>query len=159
MVYTLSWIIPAYAGQILLINTQLKHLWDHPRIRGTNKSHKIFNHIPEGSSPHTRDKYVLMLAMVGLSRIIPAYAGQMFQEENGNIEIRDHPRIRGTNVFIPWVLSKLEGSSPHTRDKLGAKYKIIGQLRIIPAYAGQMEITPSSSRENSDHPRIRGTNE
>ena len=82
----------------------------------------------------------------------------MFQEDNGNIEIRDHPRIRGTNVFIPWVLSKLEGSSPHTRDKLGAKYKIIGQLRIIPAYAGQMEITPSSSRENSDHPRIRGTN-
>ena len=51
-------IIPAYAGQI----ARGFHIFcqgrDHPRIRGTNKGFILLCKRKEGSSPHTRDKYL-----------------------------------------------------------------------------------------------------
>ena len=49
-------IIPAYAGQILLLWDCLFYQRDHPRIRGTNV--KLSRQLTPlvGSSPHTRDK-------------------------------------------------------------------------------------------------------
>ena len=48
--------------------------------------------------------------------IIPAYAGLILALHKRNVEIQDHPRIRGTNEFL----------QPLFRE----------QERIIPAYAG-----------------------
>ena len=62
----------------------------------------------------------------------------MFEEENGNVEIRDHPRIRGTNSYYLFILFTLVGSSPHTRDKSPEETNIWKTYGIIPAYAGQM---------------------
>ena len=54
-------IIPAYAGQICNLYISVTIERDHPRIRGTNPSFIIWTHLQTGSSPHTRDKLLLVL--------------------------------------------------------------------------------------------------
>ena len=91
-------IIPAYAGQMLHPLSYICAVEDHPRIRGTNivKVLSVINLV--GSSPHTRDKF-LVAALNKLSTgIIPAYAGQILLWGNGFLHVQDHPRIRGTNL-------------------------------------------------------------
>ena len=51
-------IIPAYAGQMLSFSTSRMDGRDHPRIRGTNLMSRSVYFNGEGSSPHTRDKYL-----------------------------------------------------------------------------------------------------
>ena len=50
------------------------------------------------------------------------------------------------------------GSSPHTRDKFFSFFKFLFILRIIPAYAGQINESLYHFIYSQDHPRIRGTN-
>ena len=50
---------------------------DHPRIRGTNSDFDKVSGKVVGSSPHTRDKYIMSEEAYNKYRIIPAYAGQM----------------------------------------------------------------------------------
>ena len=71
--------------------------------------------------------------------IIPAYAGQMSFLQILVKFLWDHPRIRGTNTTKLFLQKKITGSSPHTRDKFDAQYYEAKDVRIIPAYAGQME--------------------
>ena len=131
---------------------------DHPRIRGTNTPSSSRENSLLGSSPHTRDKLSRQTISKNIKGIIPAYAGQIYLSYCDKYIYQDHPRIRGTNVFLTPFLSSQIGSSPHTRDKLarigtGGKY-----ARIIPAYAGQIIGVDQGRRTKQDHPRIRGTN-
>ena len=110
-------IIPAYAGQMSLFRLFYRLLQDHPRIRGTNLSLLPNDKLPEGSSPHTRDKFINSFVTLKWSRIIPAYAGQIIVILGKELEGEDHPRIRGTNYPGLHLLAQIRGSSPHTRDK------------------------------------------
>ena len=110
-------ITPAYAGQMLFLDTSAAFAWDHPRIRGTNFFTRL-DWLPEpGSSPHTRDKFVTKKMKQVHRGIIPAYAGQILFTELRKVEKRDHPRIRGTNSNQWNNDFAIPGSSPHTRDK------------------------------------------
>ena len=91
-------------------------------------------------------------------RIIPAYAGQISQHRRFSYFVRDHPRIRGTNIKETRVPTLTPGSSPHTRDKLMGVFCLIAAVRIIPAYAGQISEYIQLVWRYEDHPRIRGTN-
>ena len=110
-------IIPAYAGQIT--EKDYDKLWqeDHPRIRGTNCHRNCLFGSSQGSSPHTRDKLFGSHRIFKMSRIIPAYAGQITAVANSLNQYKDHPRIRGTNDAFSDPTSSVRGSSPHTRDK------------------------------------------
>ena len=94
-------IIPAYAGQIFACDNINDKSQDHPRIRGTNIKFlsSLISHI--GSSPHTRDKLLLIPKSDTKTRIIPAYAGQIMGDVLAAESEEDHPRIRGTNLFPP----------------------------------------------------------
>ena len=92
------------------------------------------------------------------TRIIPAYAGQISSIYSVYNFREDHPRIRGTNSEIFAMKSVSLGSSPHTRDKFGKVYEKYGEVRIIPAYAGQIGTNILHTPLRKDHPRIRGTN-
>ena len=111
-----------------------------------------------GSSPHTRDKFLVLRSIEVQYRIIPAYAGQIAVGQRPKANNKDHPRIRGTNLFQRLAEWLLKGSSPHTRDKFCKLPLRICALRIIPAYAGQIASIPFTSPGVWDHPRIRGTN-
>ena len=131
---------------------------DHPRIRGTNSPIADDVSNCSGSPPHTRDKFSLGLAGLGLFRITPAYAGQMILVRIGKKSIQDHPRIRGTNFSNSSTLLYPLGSPPHTRDKCQARRLKARSPRITPAYAGQITCEDVEARYREDHPRIRGTN-
>ena len=131
-------IIPAYAGQIMSRSGFSINTRDHPRIRGTNRSVMVENVRCLGSSPHTRDKFSFYRDVFLYNGIIPAYAGQILLLLVLGISLRDHPRIRGTNLRIEAVSTLSGGSSPHTRDKSKKPCKPTTQVGIIPAYAGQM---------------------
>ena len=91
-----------------------------------------------GSSPHTRDKSRAGSSLRKAGRIIPAYAGQMKDTTYDKFSVRDHPRIRGTNISKQLCNIAFWGSSPHTRDKFDHMDKYNAVVW--------------------DHPRIRGTN-
>ena len=111
-----------------------------------------------GSSPHTRDKSIRGYRATLKSRIIPAYAGQILHSQSILTALKDHPRIRGTNLSWESFFGSQSGSSPHTRDKFINAFRLQGYCRIIPAYAGQMIGSFICSPHRQDHPRIRGTN-
>ena len=50
------------------------------------------------------------------------------------------------------------GSPPHTRDKSSSEDKLSFNIRITPAYAGQILYCALRKTPCRDHPRIRGTN-
>ena len=112
--------------------------WDHPRIRGTNYNADLVKVREQGSSPHTRDKLSSRRKEMLFSRIIPAYAGQIGVYLGLGFNDGDHPRIRGTNQQLPFLLLPDLGSSPHTRDKFHQNAFGFPCSRIIPAYAGQI---------------------
>ena len=91
-------IIPAYAGQMNRSNKASVSLGDHPRIRGTNLTSNLMKPQGTGSSPHTRDKSGIITEHIFQGRIIPAYAGQIWEQIKAIKTTEDHPRIRGTNT-------------------------------------------------------------
>ena len=52
----------------------------------------------------------------------------------------------------------MRGSPPHTRDKLKKAEEMLKEVRITPAYAGQIYFLLFGYSLLQDHPRIRGTN-
>ena len=131
---------------------------DHPRIRGTNFSKMLGKNSELGSSPHTRDKYFPTVCNNRFAGIIPAYAGQILYRIFIQEFLKDHPRIRGTNLVSAISKNPIQGSSPHTRDKCAVIGSAVGGLGIIPAYAGQIQGNALFCSYTGDHPRIRGTN-
>ncbi|KFI61968.1 hypothetical protein BCUN_1809 [Bifidobacterium cuniculi] len=89
-------------------------------------------------------------------RIIPAYAGQLCAERSRVGAFSDHPRIRGATGLRHGTTPCSSGSSPHTRGNCGRQGIRRLQIRIIPAYAGQLARPLMSLETVPDHPRIRG---
>ena len=111
-------IIPAYAGQIEPPLGAVAKARDHPRIRGTNLLRRPKTRVLTGSSPHTRDKFIVLMQLCQNLRITPAYAAQIRYLDYCYCGSGDHPRIRGTNARLYLATAIGSGSSPHTRDKL-----------------------------------------
>ena len=103
-------------------------------------------------------------------RITPAYARKSRTSAPALPGYRDHPRIRGENIWVSSSWLAIRGSPPHTRGKL-AKHKlrvggfglyqtpvVILGLGITPAYAGKITMWAQALLSVWDHPRIRGEN-
>ncbi len=128
--------IPAHAGnmgsRLILFPTTTVH----PRTRGEHISTTAIVRLPTGSSPHTRGTYVVDCFIKGVSRFIPAHAGN----------IRSARVNHGISA----------GSSPHTRGTCFASVHGPGEIRFIPAHAGNISWQPPDRRRVSVHPRTRG---
>ena len=109
-----------------------------------------------GSSPHTRGALSGMKVVIGVIRIIPAYAGSTNMGAEMWKAAGDHPRIRGEHRSDPFSLCFPMGSSPHTRGARPGDGRRQGRLGIIPAYAGSTCRAPRQAAAAWDHPRIRG---
>ena len=108
--------IPAYAGNSTFGIPILGESAVHPRLRGKLVLNSSNNYV--------------------LNRFIPAYAGNSRMECHCVCELPVHPRLRGklTKEAIPFA--KETGSSPLTRETLGAVCVVQCRSRFIPAYAG-----------------------
>ena len=69
-------------------------------------------------------------------RIIPAYAGNAPHWPRRREARPDHPRVCGERVDTAYLDELSGGSSPRMRGTRVGRSFLIGQARIIPAYAG-----------------------
>ena len=109
-----------------------------------------------GSSPHTRGALDLPGNGLTIPGIIPAYAGSTCGSTNVVRLLWDHPRIRGEHPWSKTTARRSMGSSPHTRGALFQRRLCASRPGIIPAYAGSTRASQRLSRQDWDHPRIRG---
>ena len=128
-------IIPAYAGNTLVMAGHLLASRDHPRVCG---EHDFFNPVLDahsGSSPRMRGTPGPMTA-------IPRSGG--------------NPRVCGEHVAVRGRVAVLQGSSPRMRGTL-FDFCVVGQHDgIIPAYAGNTCTVHHRWPEHGDHPRVCG---
>ena len=92
-------IIPAFAGNTVIMLYFDKLSKDHPRIRGEHDFVKKPIRKRQGSSPHSRGTLAWENTDILPSGIIPAFAGNTIEGTRDIIARWDHPRIRGEHMF------------------------------------------------------------
>ena len=110
-------LIPAHAGKTTRSGARTFRCEAHPRSRGENSGEARPAKTELGSSPLTRGKQALRLALSGDRGLIPAHAGKTGDDGARVRQRRAHPRSRGENpVPLPERMMRC-GSSPLTRGK------------------------------------------
>ena len=154
----MSRIIPARAGQTVLVRFLIACEPDHPRACGAN-CYAVSQHIhTSGSSPRVRGKRCACRLRDMSHRIIPARAGQTAEGRRRLGLYTDHPRACGANFWSNASSRCSTGSSPRVRGKHKQANGENLTYRIIPARAGQTATAPGIPRLGTDHPRACGAN-
>ena len=151
-------IIPAHAGQTAEKLSDHLNETDHPRACGANVSALQLGADKRGLSPRMRGKPAVSNRAWRPTRIIPAHAGQTLRFIVSACPWTDHPRACGANSMTDDNKALMAGSSPRMRGKLVVVVLYRGEVRIIPAHAGQTSIVPPESQCSQDHPRACGAN-
>ncbi len=110
-------IIPAHAGQTIVLPFLCWLFSDHPRACGANFLREQAQFLRGGSSPRMRGKHDDGSELFGDKRIIPAHAGQTRRGSMGAVIRSDHPRACGANTGSWSAATSVSGSSPRMRGK------------------------------------------
>ena len=94
---------------------------------------------------------------VGL-RNTPAYAGKTADDDAGEGQAKEHPRLHGENLKVIWPWSRLNETPPPTRGKLPGAGKDGLDDGNTPAYAGKTCGRAPVQVRDWEHPRLRGEN-
>ena len=151
-------IIPARAGQTLVVAIIFLSLADHPRACGANLVLSMSLLTTDGSSPRVRGKPHDAARPLHAARIIPARAGQTMRAWRLWCCRSDHPRACGANLAISCRNMMPCGSSPRVRGKRVQEDRTRPPNRIIPARAGQTARPRPRPTRSTDHPRACGAN-
>ena len=108
-------IIPAYAGNTVLMISVVDEREDHPRICGEHCLVLFPDLYLKGSSPHMRGTHRRRSGQRHCKGIIPAYAGNTKRGLSAPSHAEDHPRICGEHDTVTQVHLLSQGSSPHMR--------------------------------------------
>ena len=111
-----SRLIPAYAGQVLVISTFSFEVEVYPRIRGADSTELSWLKRYKGLSPHMRGR--------------SSSAGIM--PFNKTV----YPRIRGVDSLALFERYGFHGLTPHTRGRSRGGVCLGSGRRFTPAYAG-----------------------
>ena len=152
-------IIPAHAGQTVVLPLKSPFTTDHPRACGANNHAIRSNRQDSGSSPRMRGKLAQLLLTIDTRRIIPAHAGQTTRPTPAMMPSTDHPRACGANAIHPLRTRYDLGSSPRMRGKPRVCSGLAAVRRIIPAHAGQTTGVQPVCTQPPDHPRACGAND
>ena len=99
---------------------------------------------------------VSLSSIVNTRGIIPAYAGNTLAAQSSKSSTGDHPRVCGEHLSAMSFVVFIGGSSPRMRGTLSTVNWSIRDRGIIPAYAGNTAIFPTSAFIIRDHPRVCG---
>ena len=111
----LEGIIPALAGNTVLVLVAGAGVSDHPRSRGEYGSSTHLRVCGEGSSPLSRGILHEHRKLRGGDGIIPALAGNTLKSLRYVMPVQDHPRSRGEYIMGRSDSVTLKGSSPLSR--------------------------------------------
>ena len=149
-------IIPALAGNTLVILPLGVVVGDHPRSRGEYSIAGRRAGMAEGSSPLSRGILPCGADHVEDRRIIPALAGNTCRSAGRSAGVRDHPRSRGEYGGDVGVQISDNGSSPLSRGIPEPVHPQAWGAGIIPALAGNTLGSSWHQSSSWDHPRSRG---
>ena len=109
---------------------------DHPRLRGEQRAviNEEFQDI--GSPPLARGTANNTVLMAWTLGITPACAGNSYSCYIHKRRIRDHPRLRGEQFFLPIKPFNTAGSPPLARGTGDYDEDDLLELGITPACAG-----------------------
>ena len=130
-------LIPAHAGKTKARLETAVRMGAHPRSRGENFACGAAIAKNVGSSPLTRGKPACGGRSQETRGLIPAHAGKTEVTDHAAPSGRAHPRSRGENSPLPYVVPRRQGSSPLTRGKPQARRGGTCNQRLIPAHAGK----------------------
>ena len=135
-------IIPADAGNTCRPPFRPVSAWDHPRGCGEHPAPPNKADGTTGSSPRMRGTPMSPRVGSWIERIIPADAGNTKGRTAGCRTRPDHPRGCGEHQCLPAWGVGLKGSSPRMRGTLKDERLVVGHDRIIPADAGNTNVSP-----------------
>ena len=151
-------LIPAHAGKTEKAGIPASLGSAHPRSRGENSGMVVVPMVTNGSSPLTRGKPALPVALGDVSRLIPAHAGKTYRHFRPRPHSGAHPRSRGENWPCRRRRFPPEGSSPLTRGKPPCRRGGHRPRGLIPAHAGKTLLHWLGLGALPAHPRSRGEN-
>ena len=130
-------ITPAYAGKRKTTGKVKFKTEDHPRLCGEKRIECYTEPTTWGSPPPMRGKAPLVLSVIIIHRITPAYAGKSFCGSIFRKFHEDHPRLCGEKGKVGGSMAELTGSPPPMRGKVERRQRVFCGDRITPAYAGK----------------------
>ncbi len=148
--------IPAHAGNRWPRGRPWGSRPAHPRARGEQTNTGGQSMAPSGSSPRTRGTACPRHERIEPNRLIPAHAGNRFQEPLSKLSSAAHPRARGEQSACTLSKTVCAGSSPRTRGTARHLTTRARSPRLIPAHAGNRASFVASKPSAAAHPRARG---
>ena len=109
-----------------------------------------------GSPPLARERLQPHLCHHSINRITPACAGKTNQNCIYTKALEDHPRLRGKDIPITFIIHFQSGSPPLARERLSSLPPPFIGNRITPACAGKTWHYVMNMMYSEDHPRLRG---
>ena len=149
-------IIPAHAGNTISVPASSLTGGDHPRACGEHGVHMTPLMSLRGSSPRMRGTPYIECSCLNGTGIIPAHAGNTYENGCTVVKYRDHPRACGEHSTFAVRSSSVEGSSPRMRGTHVFVIFNVGVSGIIPAHAGNTNSEFPQTRIDEDHPRACG---
>ena len=125
-------------------------------MRGEDKISALFHSVNSGSPPHARGRLRRSWMLVRFRGITPACAGKTCSPRGRRKTSRDHPRMRGEDERVNFVVRIVHGSPPHARGRLFAGVELHFSCGITPACAGKTCSFKGRQICCRDHPRMRG---
>ena len=133
---TVLGIIPACAGNTVIVRFDDFRSGDHPRMCGEHFRTATHTASRQGSSPHVRGTPSTIPARKKRNGIIPACAGNTACSSFPRLSSWDHPRMCGEHLTVVPSPGSAPGSSPHVRGTpLCVSFRGV-PVGIIPACAG-----------------------
>ena len=128
----------------------------HPRSRGEHEGNSYLFDVESGSSPLARGTPPEVGEHRADDRFIPARAGNTCTFSGAPPRAAVHPRSRGEHALTRMADLLLHGSSPLARGTHRPFHHLQGEIRFIPARAGNTCPGRRRGRGLSVHPRSRG---
>ena len=129
-------LIPARAGNTLMLHESAINIWAHPRSRGEHGLVEQLQGVRLGSSPLARGTRQSGAGKLTRRGLIPARAGNTGRVAVTGGVRRAHPRSRGEHRLSAHLYFDLPGSSPLARGTLTGGAPAICRVGLIPARAG-----------------------
>ena len=130
--------------------------WVYPRVcGGTNSCNSLLTFI-NGLSPRVRGNRPRSPTALTVAGSIPACAGEPTPPNPPAPRWRVYPRVCGGTVCVQSAYSVTGGLSPRVRGNRPMRSNKRGDLRSIPACAGEPRSETARSRATKVYPRVCG---
>ena len=150
--------IPAFAGNATREIDAERELPVHPRVCGERTLPLHHWLTVAGSSPRLRGTQSMTVTLGGITRFIPAFAGNAASSRPASTPRPVHPRVCGERAPVAACSSRMSGSSPRLRGTPEEHLGHVAHGPVHPRVCGERTLvhTPPICTIGSS-PRLRGT--